>query len=146
MADMFQEDGVTYREIYDNDPYEGRYANIGLKRQPSLGPWLVMGLGIILMCFLAYLVYSNVLMPPVVFSSPERSLRMIAASTLTTTALPAPRQQHPQPLGITGRAVPQSRAANALLGGQGPASPPGLVAASPNEPSEPGTSAAVTSR
>jgi hypothetical protein len=71
MADTFQEDGVTYRENYDNDPYEERYANIGLRRQPSLGPWLVMGLGIILMCFLAYLVYSNVLTPPVVLSSPE---------------------------------------------------------------------------
>jgi hypothetical protein len=137
---------VTYRENYDNDPYEERYANIGLRRQPSLGPWLVMGLGIILMCFLAYLVYSNVLMPPVVLSSPERSLRMLTASTATTTALPDPRQQHPQPLGVTGRAVPQSRAANALLGGQGPASPPGLAAASPNEPSGPGTGAVVMSR
>ena len=136
---------MTYREICDIDPYEERYANIGLKRRTALGPWLVMGLGIILMCFLAYLVYSNVLMPPVALSSPERSLRMITASTATTPSLPDPRQ-HPQPLGVTGRAVSQSRAANALLGGQGPASPPGLVAVPPNAPPEAGTSAAVTSR
>ena len=133
---------MTYREIYDIDPYEERYANIGLKRQTSLSPWLVMGLGIILMCFLAYLVYSNVLMPPMAPSSPERSLRTITAST----ALPDSRQHHPQPLGVTGRAVSQSRAANALLGGQGPASPPGLVATAPNEPSAPGPSAAVMPR
>jgi len=133
---------MTYREICDIDPYEERYANIGLKRRTSLGPWLVMGLGIILMCFLAYLVYSNVLMPPGALSSPERSLRTITAST----ALPDPRQQHPQPLGVTGRAVSQRRAANALLGGQGPASPPGLVAVPPNEPPEAGTSAAATPR
>jgi hypothetical protein len=135
---------VSYWEIYDNDPYEERYTNMGLKRQPSLGPWLVIGLGIILLCFLAYLVYSNVLMPPVVLSSPERSLRIITASTATPTALPNARQ--PQPLGVTGRAVSQSRAANALLGGQGPASPPGLVAAPPKEPSAPGTSGTVLSR
>jgi hypothetical protein len=142
---MFQEDGVTYREIRDMDPYEERYANIGLKRQTSLGPWLVMGLGIVLMCFLAYLVYSNVLMPPVALLSPERSLRMITVSTATTTSLPNPRQQHPQPLGVTGRGASQSRAANALLGRQGPASPPEFVAVPPNASPEPGTSVAVMS-
>jgi hypothetical protein len=142
---MFQEDGVTYREICDIDPYAERYANIGLKRQTLYGPWLVMGLGIILVCYLAYLVYSNVLMPPVALSSSERSLRMITASTASPTSLPDPRQ-HLQPLGVTGRAVLQNRAANALLGGQGPASPSGLVAAPPNKTSEPHTSAAVTPR
>jgi hypothetical protein len=146
MGDTFQEDGVTYQEKYNSDPYEERYANIGLKRHTPLGPWLVIGLGIILMCFLAYLVYSNVLMPPVALLSPERSLRTITVSTVPTASRPNLHQRHPQPLGLTGRAVSQSRAANALLGGQGPASPPELVAVSPNAPPESGTSGAITSR
>ena len=148
MGVLFWEDGVTYRERCEINPYEERYDNIALKRQTAFGPWLVMGLGIILVLFLAYLVYSNLLVPPAALSSPERSLRIIAESaTAMAMTLPEPlNQQHLQQLGVAGRTVPQSRAANALLGGQGPASPLGLVAAPPRDTPELRTSAAVVAR
>lgn len=138
---------MTYWERCDVYPYEERYQNIALKRQTAFGPWLVMGLGIILVLFLAYLIYSNVLVPPAPLSSPERSLRIIVESaTITATSLPTLlNQQHPQPSGVVVRAVAQSRAANALLGGQGPASPAGRVAAAPRDTPELRTSAAVAS-
>lgn len=137
---------MTYRERCDVYPYEEHDQNMALKRQTALGPWLVLGLGIILVLFLAYLIYSNVLVPPVTLSSPERSLRILAGSAMATPPLPVfLNQPHLQPSGVAVRTVVQSRAAHALLGGQGPAAPIGRIATPLRDTSELRTSVVVAS-
>ena len=114
---------MIYRERCNTDLYEEHLRDIVLRRHSAIGPWLVMGLGVMLVLFLSYLVYSNVLRPSQVAPSPERSLRMITdtAPATTVTALDdSSFSLHPswRPAATS---VPQSRATNALVGGEGPA-------------------------
>jgi hypothetical protein len=89
-----------------------------------VGPWVALGLGVTLLAFLGSLVYMNLLLPPSASVSSERALRPKAESVLPG---PYPKRTSQRSLeqrqpAIT--VVPQGRAPNALLGGQGPASPP----------------------
>lgn len=114
---------MTYREKSDTDLYAEHLRDIVLKRHSALGPWLVMGLVTMLILFLSYLVYSNVLRSTTVVSSPERSLRLMADGTLmTTTTIPdRPTSALVPPWTPAATSVPQSRATHALVGGEGPA-------------------------
>ncbi len=121
---------MNYRETGDDVSYEEPIRDIVLRRPSVLGPWLVRGLGVTLACFLSYLVYANVLTPTVPSPSPERSLRLLTKSAPSVTLLPLKRVR-PRLSFLWGPAitsVPQSRVANALLGGDGPASFPGSIA------------------
>ena len=114
---------MIYRERYNTDLYEEHLRDIDLRRHSAIGPWLVMGLGVMLALFLSYLVYSNVLRPSQVVPSPERSLRMITdiapATTVTASDDPSFSLRPSWRPDVT--SVPQSRATNALVGGEGPA-------------------------
>jgi len=90
----------------------------------------VTGLGVTLVLFLSYLVYSNLLLPSVDPLSLERSLRKLAESAPAMTVfLPEHVSAFPlHPSGPAMTSVPQSRATNALLGGEGPALLPGRIA------------------
>jgi hypothetical protein len=111
------ENDVIYRERYEVEYFEERYRNIVLRQQSVFGPWFVIALGVILVLFVIYLIYSNILLPPSTLSSLERSLRVIAIPTGASSSAPPPFEEG------TIQAVPHSRAANALLGGYGPAAP-----------------------
>jgi hypothetical protein len=146
---MFRENIVLYRESGETEPdfcYDTRYQNIALKQPTMLGPWLVMSLGTVLVCFLIYLVYSNLLVPVQPKSLSERWLHL---TTDTITGVP---ESDPwsllqfRPLGTAITAVPHSRAANALLGGQGPALPPGSETVAPRGAMEAPISVAVVPR
>jgi hypothetical protein len=117
---------VTYRETFDADLEDPRRQDVVLQQRSVIGPWVALGLGIVLVGFLAYLIYSNVIVSVPPSASLERSLRVVTEPTPTTIALrarrPSPHQPEPGSAAIT--VVPQSRAINALLGGQGPALPP----------------------
>ena len=115
---------MTSREMCDanlNDHYRRDFV---LKQPSTVGPWVALGLGVTLLAFLAYLVYVNLLLPPLAADSPEHFLRTEVAFTSRvahvqrTTQRPLERRQP----AIT--MVPQGRVANTLLGGQGPALPP----------------------
>jgi hypothetical protein len=121
---------VNYREKGHTDLYEEHLRDIVLRRHSAFGPWLVMGLGVVLTCFLSYLVYNNLVLYSAGTPSPERSLRMMTESAPATTVL-VPSHISPPPLrarAITVTSVPQSRATHALLGGEGPALLPGRMA------------------
>ena len=115
---------MTSREMCDanlNDHYRRDFV---LKQPSTVGPWVALGLGVTLLAFLAYLVYVNLLLPPLAADSPEHFFRPEVAFTSRvahvqrTTQRPLERRQP----AIT--VVPQGRVANTLLGGQGPALPP----------------------
>jgi hypothetical protein len=118
----YWEDDVIYREKYEADPYEERYRNIVLRQQSIYGPWFVMGLGMMLALFVAYLIYSNVFSPPAALYSPERSLWVIAKPAgVFSSQLQVLEEDGMLKSGAAVTLVPHSRATNALLGGQGPA-------------------------
>ena len=121
---------MIYRETGNTALCEESIRDIVLSRRSVLGPWLVMGLGVILALLLSYLVYANLLTPAVPSPSPERSLRLLTKSAPTAPP-PQFERVYPRPSFIWGPAVtsvPQSRAADALLGGDGPALFPGTLA------------------
>ncbi|MCZ6876375.1 MAG: hypothetical protein O7G88_23075 [bacterium] len=112
---------MIYRERSDAELYDDHLRDIVLKRHSPVGPWLVMGLGAALALFLCYLVFSNIIRPAPVAASHERSLRMMTE----TPSLPRATPDWPAALAMPWRSaatsVPQSRATNALVGGEGPA-------------------------
>jgi hypothetical protein len=119
---------VIYRERYEVEHFEERYRNIVLRQQSVFGPWFVMGLGAMLALFVLYLICSNILLPPSTLSSPERSLRVIALPTGTSSSALHPFEEEAiQQVGPAVTVVPHSRAANAFLGGHGPAAVPGFT-------------------
>jgi hypothetical protein len=119
---------VIYRERYEVDPYEERYQNIVLRQQSMFGPWCVVSLGIIVALFVAYLIYSNVLLSPTMIPSPERSLRVITKPTgLSAPQLPALEGEDILKFGVSVTIVPYSRATSALTGGHGPAAFSGVA-------------------
>ncbi|MGQ4809523.1 hypothetical protein NKDENANG_02940 [Candidatus Entotheonellaceae bacterium PAL068K] len=121
---------MVYREMDDTALYEESIRDIVLSRRSVLGPWLVMGLGVVLALLLSYLLYANLLTPAALSSSSEQSLRQLT-KFVPTAPLPQFERVYPRPAPIWGPAVtsiPQSRAADALLGGDGPALFPGTMA------------------
>ena len=95
---------MTYREKSGTELYADHGRDIVLKRHSAFGPWLVIGLMTVLTLFLAYLIYSNVIRPGTVLSSPDQP-----------PSAPVP------PWAPVATSVPQSRATHALVGGKGPA-------------------------
>lgn len=117
-------DAVTSWEMCDANLDDHYRRDFVLKQPPTVGPWVALGLGVTLVAFLSYLVYVNVLLSLPAAGSPEQLLRLEVASTsrLSRATRTAQRPlERRQPAAIL---VPQGRAANALLGGQGPALPP----------------------
>jgi hypothetical protein len=114
---------VTYRERCDVDLYEERYHDVVLQQRSTLGVWVVLSLGTTLIVVVSYLLYINLRVPVASSPSIERSLHILA------TPVPAPMLSLPALTSLskstrrnqTVTSIPQSRAANALLGGQGPA-------------------------
>ncbi len=118
------EDAVTSREMCDvnlNDHYRRDFV---LKQPSRVGPWVALGLGVTLLAFLAYLVYVNVLLPPLAADSPEHFLRPEVALTSRLARVQRTTQRPLEKRQPTVTVVPQGRVANPLLGGQGPALPP----------------------
>jgi hypothetical protein len=133
-----EEKRVLYRESCDTDLdlcYEQQCQNMALKQPTRLGPWLVMSLGTTLIGFLVYLVYSNLHAPIPPQPLPEQALHS-STDTATLTGVPYADALSPLQLRLPGAAitaVPHSRSANALLGGQGPALLPGSGTVAPRE-------------
>ena len=118
------EDAVTSWEMSDANLDDHYRRNFVLKQPSTVGPWVALGLGATLVAFLGYLVYVNLLLPAPASGSPEHFLHPEVALTSHVSRLQR-IAQHP----LTRRkpavtVVPQGRAADALLGGQGPALPP----------------------
>jgi hypothetical protein len=130
---------VTSWETYDTNLDEQYRRDFVLKQPSTVGPWVAFGLAVTLLAFLGSLVYVNLLLPPSPSVSPERSLRPEAemASSGSRPKRSAQRSLERRKTTIT--VVPQGRAPNALLGGQGPALPPehGVQAGTPLMPRVP---------
>jgi len=116
---------VMYREMWNVTKDGLQPENIRLQQHSASGPWLALGLGTILAVLLMYLLYANVLFPPAPPASLEHSMRVLNDAPSLGIAWRAP-----QPSSATAPAPPSKKAAaqlrtpHALLGGQGPASPP----------------------
>jgi hypothetical protein len=138
---------VIYRETGETDFYEEHLRDIVLKQQSTIGPWVVTGLGVTLVLFLSYLVYSNLRLPSADPLWSERSLRKLAESAPARTVfLPEHVRTLPRrPSGPAMTSVPQSRATNALLGGEGPALLPGRIAVTAHDTMHLGPSATAIS-
>src|SRR5262249_35426068 len=95
-----------------------------LKQPSTVGPWVALGLGVTLVAFLGYLVYVNLLLSPPASGSSEHFLRPEVAFTSRVSPLQRIAQHPLERRKSAGTVVSQGRAANALLGGQGPALPP----------------------
>jgi hypothetical protein len=118
------EDAVPSWETYDTNLDEQSHRDFVLKQPSTVGPWVALGLGVTLLAFLGSLVYMNLLLPPSASVSPERALRPEAefVSPGSSPKRTSQRSLERRKPAIT--VVPQGRAPNALLGGQGPALPP----------------------
>jgi hypothetical protein len=114
---------VTSWEMGDANLDDHCRRDFVLKQPSTVGPWMALGLGMALVAFLGYLVYVNLLLPPYASGSAEYVLRPEGAFTAHISRAKRIAQR---PLGrrqSTITVVPQGRAANALVGGQGPALP-----------------------
>lgn len=97
-----------------------------LKQPSTVGPWVALVLGVALLTFLGSLVYVNFLLPsPTV--APDYAWRAEAelAPPVARTKRSTQRALERHKSSFT--RMPQGRAPNALLGGQGPALPPEYV-------------------
>jgi hypothetical protein len=115
---------VASWETYDPNLDEQYDRNFVLKQPSTVGPWVACGLGVILLAFLGSLVYVNLLLPPSPSVSLERSLRPEAELASSRSRPKRSTQRSLERRKKTITVVPQGRAPNALLGGQGPALPP----------------------
>ena len=118
------ENAVPSWETYDTNLDEPYHRDFVLKQPSTVGPWVALGLGVTLLAFLGSLVYMNLLLPSPASVSPERARRpeaefILPGSYPKRTSQRSLEQRKPA---IT--VVPQGRAPNAFLGGQGPALPP----------------------
>lgn len=114
---------MTYRERFDTDLYEEHCYDVALQQRSVLGFWIVLSLGAALIVVISYLIYVNLLAPSTPAISVERSLHILVTPA-PARLLPLPTPSHPTHVKRQGRTMtilPQSRGANALLGGQGPA-------------------------
>jgi hypothetical protein len=110
-------------ETSDTHLDEQYHRNFVLKQPSTVGPWVALGLGVALLAFLGSLVYMNLLLPPSAPVSPERTLRP-EAEFVSSRSYPKRTSQRLDRRKPAITVVPQGRAPNALLGGQGPALPP----------------------
>jgi hypothetical protein len=115
---------VAYRDLLEAELDDPRPRDVVLAQHSTIGPLVVLGLGVVFAGFLAYLVYANLLMftpsPP----PPERSLHVRRQpDALAAPALSRYSRSRQFPGGATVTVVPQRWATNALLGGTGPALP-----------------------
>jgi hypothetical protein len=115
---------VAYRDLFEAELDDPRPWDVVLVQHSTIGPWVVLGLGVVLAGFLAYLVYANLLMVAPSPPSPERSLHVLRQpDALAAPALSRRSGSRQFPGGATVTVVPQRWATNALLGGTGPALP-----------------------
>jgi hypothetical protein len=110
-------------ETSDTHLDEQYHRDFVLKQPSTVGPWVALGLGVALLAFLGSLVYMNLLLPPSASVSPERTLRP-EAEFVSSRSYPKRTSQRLDRRKPAITVVPQGRAPNALLGGQGPALPP----------------------
>ena len=110
-------------ETSDTSLDEPYHRNFVLKRPSTVGPWVALGLGVTLLAFLASLVYLNLLFPASASVLSERVLRPEAKFGLPGSYPTRTRQRSLERRKPASTVVPQGRAPNALLGGQGPALP-----------------------
>jgi len=133
------EDAVPSWETYDTNLDEQYRRDFVLKQPSTVGPWVALGLGVTLLAFLGSLVYMNLLLSPSASVSPERALHPEAefVSPGSHPKRTSQRSLERRKPAIT--IVPQGRAPNALVGGQGPALPPerGVPAGAPLIPRTP---------
>ena len=110
-------------ETSDTNLDDQYHRDFVLKQPSTVGPWVALGLGVALLAFLGSLVYMNLLLPPSASVSLERTLRPEAefVSPRSYAKRTSQRSLDRRKPAIT--VVPQGRAPNALLGGQGPALP-----------------------
>lgn len=116
---------VTYRETCNAAIDNVRSEDVRLRQRSTSGPWIALGLGVMLAVLLTYLIYANVLFPPAPPSSPEHSMRVLDDSSSrlgTWRAQQAPSS--PESSQPSKKTSAQNRTPYALLGGQGPAAPP----------------------
>jgi hypothetical protein len=118
------EDAVSSWETYDTNLDEQYRRDFVLKQPSTVGPWVALGLGIILLAFLGSLVYMNFLLPPSGAVSPERTLRPEAEFVAPGSPSKRTSQRALEWRKPAMTVVPQGRAPNTFLGGQGPALPP----------------------
>jgi hypothetical protein len=116
---------VMYRETCNAEIDNVRSEDVRLRQHSTSDPWIVLGLGVMLAVLLTYLIYANVLFPPAPPSSPEHSMRVLDDPSSWRGTLRA-QEAHPspEPPPPSKKASAQNRTPYALLGGQGPASPP----------------------
>lgn len=133
---------MIYRGTWYAELSEDYARDVVLTRHSRGGAWLVMGLVVTLMAFLGYLVYTNVLrssaashtssgraLHPATRPEPVTTPEIIPTRSVTSVSRPAPQTR-----------VPQSRGANALVGGAGPALLPDRAGAASQYTSETGMS------
>ena len=118
------EDAVPSWETSDTNLDEQYHRDFVLKQPSTVGPWVALGLGVTLLAFLGSLVYINLLVPPSASVLPERVLRPGAEFVLPGSYPKRISQRSLERRKPAITVVPQGRAPNALLGGQGPALPP----------------------
>ena len=118
------EDAVTSREMCDANLDDHYCRDFVLKQPSTVGPWVALGLGVTLLAFLTYLVYVNLLLPPLASDSPGHFLRPEATFTSRVAHVQRTTQRPLEWRQPAVTVVPQGRVANTLLGGHGPALPP----------------------
>ena len=135
---------MTSWETSDTNLDEPYHRDFVLKQPSTVGPWVALGLGVILLAFLGSLIYINLLLPPSASISAERVLRPEAELVLPGPYLKRTSQRPLERRKPAITVVPQGRAPNALLGGQGPALPPerGVQAGTPLGPRTPSQTSA----
>ena len=114
---------MIYREQSAPERYVSPAYGTVSRRRTRPGLFVIVSLGVSLALCIAYIVYSNGRAQSAPIASVERSLRILTAPAETLPPLP-PVAIHPPPFRHSAPAVtvvPQSRAGNAFLGGQGPA-------------------------
>jgi len=117
-------DAVPSWETSDTHLDEQNQRDFVLKQPSTVGPWVALGLSVTLLAFLGSLVYMNLLLPPSASVSTERTPRP-EAEFVSPGSYPkhiSQRSLERRKPALT--VVPQGRAPNALLGGQGPALSP----------------------
>ena len=99
---------MTYRDLFEADLDDPRSQDIVLAQHSTIGPWVVVGLGVVFAGFLAYLTYANLLVPAPPSPTPERSLRVLSPpDALFVPALSLRSGPSPFPGGATVTVVPQ---------------------------------------
>ena len=133
------EDAVPSWETSDPNLDEQYHRDFVLKQPSTVGPWVALGLGVTLLVFLSSLVYMNLLLPAASSASPERALYSEAAFAAPGASPKRASQRSLERRKSALTVVPQGRALNAFLGGQGPALPPeyGVPAGTPLIPRTP---------